>query len=166
MNAATIRNLYEYDRWANARLLAVVARLRGEQFTKSLGSSYASIRDTLAHILGAEWIWLERWKGNSPKALLDPKEFPTVDALRARWGRLEKDQADFLRSLTDERLQAALRYTTTEGTPFVQPLWQLMTHLVNHSTYHRGQVITMLRQVGAEAVSTDLVVFFREGGAR
>ena len=166
MNTATIRNLYEYDRWANARLLAVVSRLKSEQFTKNLGNSFSSIRDTLAHILGAEWIWLERWKGNSPKALLDPKEFPTVDALRARWGRLEKDQADFLRGLSEERLQAALRYTTTEGTPFVQPLWQLMTHLVNHSTYHRGQVITLLRQVGAEPVSTDLVVFFREGGAR
>ena len=166
MNTATIRNLYEYDRWANARLLGVVTRLRSELFTKNLGSSHASIRDTLSHILGAEWIWLERWKGNSPKALLDPKEFPTVDALRARWRRLEKDQADFLRGLSDERLQAALRYTTTEGTPFAQPLWQLMTHVVNHSTYHRGQVITMLRQVGAEPVSTDLVLFFREGGAR
>lgn len=166
MDTAYIRSLYDFNRWANARLLAVATRLPSEVFTKNLGSSHASIRDTLAHNLGAEWIWLERWKGNSPRALLDPKDFPTVEALRTRWGQVEKDQADFLRSLTDERLQAALRYTTTEGTPFVQPLWQLMAHVVNHSTYHRGQVITLLRQVGAEPVSTDLVLFFREGGAR
>ena len=162
MDTSTIRRLYDYDRWANTRTLEAASKLASEQFLKDLGSSHRSIRNTLVHILSGERTWLTRWKGSSPQNMLDPERFPAVEALRAGWAELEKELRAFLDSLSDERLRAAVSYKNLEGKSFAHPLWEQMAHVVNHGTYHRGQVTTMLRQLGAEPVATDLSVFFRE----
>jgi uncharacterized damage-inducible protein DinB len=162
MNIAYIRKLYEYDRWANARTLGTVEKLRDEQFRRDMSSSHRSIRDTLVHILSAERVWLARWKGGSLAAHLDPSKFSSVAALGAGWEEMERSMGIWLGSLTDELLQGVVSYATFGGQPQAQPLWQQMAHLANHSTYHRGQITTMLRQLGAEPVATDLIVFFRE----
>ena len=162
MDIALIRKQFEYDRWANARMLGAVAGISSEAFLKDLGSSFGSIRSTAVHIVSAEWAWLERWNGTSPKQMLDPLDFPDVAALRARWAQLEHDQQDFLQKLTPERLEADLDYFNLQGEAVTLPLWQQMLHLVNHSSYHRGQITAMLRQVGAKPVATDLIGFYRE----
>ena len=158
MNKKDIEHLYAYDRWANAKTLDVAARLTPEQFTQHLGNSHASVRDTLAHIWGANWIWLMRWRGTSPKALPHPDDFPDLESLRAKWAEIESEQAEFISTLTDETLATVIVYTNTKGEEWAYPLADLMQHLVNHSSYHRGQITTMLRQMGAEAVSTDLLI--------
>jgi len=81
MELDSIRQLYDYNRWADRRILAKAGTLASEDFIRSMGNSFSSVRDTLAHILGAEWIWLERWQGRSPKALLDAAAFPKVQSL-------------------------------------------------------------------------------------
>ena len=159
MNKKDIEHLYAYDRWANAKIFDVAARLSAEQFTQHLGNSHASVRDTLAHILGANWIWLMRWRGSSPNALLNPSDFPDLESLRARWVEIESEQAELISTLTDESLAAVIVYTNTKGEEWAYPLADLMQHLVNHASYHRGQITTMLQQLGAEAVSTDLLYF-------
>lgn len=159
MNKTDAEFLYEYNRWANARTLDAASRLTPEQFTRDLQSSHRSVRDTLAHTLAAEWIWLERWKGTSPKSLLNPADFPTMEPLKARWAEVEKDYLTFLDSVTDGSLSAVIAYTNTKGEEWKYPLGQMMQHLMNHSTYHRGQVTTMLRQLGALPVPVDLLVF-------
>ena len=164
MNAQDVRLLYEYNRWANARVLDAAAALTPGQFTKDLASSHRSLRDTLAHILAAEWVWLMRWKGTSPKALLDPAGFPDQGALRARWAEFEREQSDFLDTLNEESLAAVVAYVNTRGEEWRYPLWQMLQHVVNHSTYHRGQAVTLLRQLGAEPAPTDFLVFFDEAG--
>lgn len=73
-----IRQLYDYNRWAGRRTLTVATRLTDDDFLRPMGNSFSSVRNTLAHILGAEWIWLERWQGRYPKALPNPATFPTV----------------------------------------------------------------------------------------
>ena len=162
MDIALIQKQFEYTRWANARMLGAVAGIGQEAFLRDLGSSFASIRNTVAHILSAEWAWLERWQGRSPKQMLDPLRFPTVEALRARWAQVEQDQETFLATLSEQRLAADLEYLNLQGELVTLPLWQQMLHMVNHSSYHRGQVTTMLRQVGAKPVATDLIAFYRE----
>ena len=162
MDAVTIRRLYEYDRWANSRMLGAASKIGTEQFLKDLGSSHRSIRDTLVHILSAQRTWLSRWKGISPRNMLDPLQFASVEALRIQAMELEKELGAFLDSLTDEGLKGVVEYKTLDGKTFAHPLWEQMAHLINHSTYHRGQVTTMLRQLGAEPVATDLIVFLRE----
>ncbi len=160
MQIETIRELCLYNHWANQRVLASVASLSSEQFTRSMGNSFGSVRDTLAHILGAEWIWLERWLERSHKALLPAADFPTVDTLRTRWETVEQDRNRFLQTLTPERLQQSLSYINLRGETSAYPLWQQMMHVINHSTYHRGQITTLLRQLGAEPQNTDFLRYY------
>jgi uncharacterized damage-inducible protein DinB len=159
MNKNDIKYIFDYNRWANGTILDAVSKLTPEQFTKDLQSSHRSVRDTMAHILAAEWIWLERWKGVSPKALLDPAEFPTVESVRTRLSEVENECAGFIHGLTDEALTQAVTYTNTKGERWTYSLGQMLQHVANHSSYHRGQVTTMLRQLGVEPLPVDLLVF-------
>jgi len=163
MDLKDIRELYAYNRWANERTLSAAARLDNQAFLRNLGSSFSSVRDTLAHILGAEWIWLERWQGRSPAALLSAADFSSTQSLEARWQAVESERSRFMEALTPARLQEEIAYTNLRGQRYAYPLWQQMLHVVNHSTYHRGQITTLLRQLGAEAVATDLLVYYDEG---
>lgn len=159
MNKQDVKYLYDYNRWANARVLDSVSKLTLEQFSRDLQSSHRSVRDTLAHILAAEWIWLERWKGVSPSALLTQSDFPTVESLEARWTSVEGDYTEFINGVTDGSLATVIAYTNTRGEEWAYPLGQMLQHVMNHSSYHRGQVTTMLRQLGAEVNPVDLLVF-------
>ena len=162
MMDADIQTLYEYNRWANARVVKAVSRLSVEQFTRDLGSSFPSIRDTLVHILFAEWLWLERWKGTSPTVMFDPAEFPSVDVVKEKWREVESDCISFVRGLTAARLDTVVRYTNMDDETLEFRLGDMMKHVVNHSSYHRGQIVTMLRQLGAEPSATDLLEFLHE----
>jgi len=166
MTTQDIRLLFAYNRWANARTLSAAALVAPDALTRELGNSFASVRDTLVHIYGAEWIWLARWTGTSPTTPVAPADVPDVAALAARWKTLEDEQSAFIKGLTDADLERPIEYANLKGDRFTNPLGALMQHLVNHSTYHRGQVTTLLRQLGATPVSTDLVTFLRERSAR
>ena len=157
-----IQQLYDYNAWANRRSLAAAEKLKPEDFIKPLGSSFSSVRDTLAHIYGAEWIWLERFQGRSPAALPDVTEFQDLASLRERWFEQEHRLLAFVGGLTQSDLDRVIEYKTLKFGVYRNPLWQSMQHVVNHGTYHRGQVTTMLRQLGAEPILTDLMHFYRE----
>src|SRR5262249_54775954 len=148
--------------WANHRVMRVVATLSVEDFKRDLGSSHGGVRGTLTHMMGAEWIWLERFKGVSPTRGLDESEFPDVVALRDRWTLIEQHRADWFRSLREADLAEPVSFKTLAGVAYSTPLWQLLQHVANHATYHRGQVITLLRQLGTRVVGTDLMTWDRE----
>jgi len=160
MNKQEIELLYRYNRWANATVLKAIARLNPDQLTKKLGGSFPSVLETLVHIMGAEWIWLMRWKGTSPAALLPASEFQDLNSIKARWREIEAEQTDFIGKVTEAALQASLKYLNTKGQPYEYPLGRVMQHLVNHGSYHRGQLTNFLRQLGAEPAPTDLLVYF------
>lgn len=162
MTPEEMRALYAYEAWANHRLLDACAALTEEQFTRDLGSSYPSIHDTLVHILGGQWFWLERWRGRSPSASPKQPRFPDPESLRASWQAIERDLLEFVGGLAQDDLMRVLHYRTTEGNPNSQPYWQMLQHVVNHGTYHRGQVTLMLRQLGATPAATDLILYYRE----
>lgn len=166
MNAEDFRILYDYNAWANHRTLDACAALSAEQFTRDLGSSFPSVRDTLAHVLLCEHLWLERWHGRSLSSFPPLTDFADLAAVRARWAQIERDLLDYIASLKTEDVQRVMHYQTTAGAAQAQPLWQMLQHLVNHSSYHRGQVATLLRQLGAKPVATDLIVFYRERAAK
>jgi len=157
-----VRLLYDYNAWANHRVLDACAPLSPDQFTRSLGSSFSSVRDTLAHIFGAEWLWLERFQGRSPASLPEASQFPDFTSLRARWLEHESALLRFVRGLTQDDLNRVMEYKTLKFGVYRNPLWQSMQHLVNHGSYHRGQFTTMLRQLGAQPIATDLMHFYRE----
>jgi len=166
MNLDDIRILFDYNSWANQRTLDSCAPLNQEQFTRDLSSSFRSLRDTLVHIVHAEWIWLERWHGRSPAAPPEGLNFPDLESVRRRFAEIDRGLVDYVASLTPADLQRVLHYKTMAGAPQAQPGWQMLQHLANHGTYHRGQAATMLRQLGAKAQSTDLINFYRERAAQ
>ncbi len=166
MNLEDFRTLYDYNSWANHRTLEASAALAPEQFTRDLGSSFGSVRDTLAHIYGAEWVWLERWHGRTPAGLPSAADFPDIEAVRRRFAEIDRNLVDYVASLTLDDLQRVITFKTRAGVPYSQPLAPCLQHVANHSTYHRGQVTTLLRQLGAKAVATDLIAFYRERAAQ
>jgi uncharacterized damage-inducible protein DinB len=159
MNTQDILLQFEYNRWANARLLDAVAALTNEQFNRDLSSSYPSIRDTLTHLLAAEEVWLMRWKGLSPKSMLETASFPDVRSLKVKWAEVEMDQWNFLSKISDESLQEIVEYQNFKDEVWEYPLWAMIHEMVNHASYHRGQVVSMLRQVGAAPTQLDFLVF-------
>jgi len=162
MNVEDFRVLYDYNSWANGRTLEACEPLDSEQFTRDLGSSFRSVRDTLVHIGGAEWLWLERWHGRAPQAMPQGAEFPDLESVRRRSAEIERNLLDYVASLTPENLLRVMQFKTMAGTQMAQPLWQCLQHLVNHGTYHRGQITTMLRQLGSKPLGTDLIGYYRQ----
>jgi len=160
MKGTDLLHVFEYDRWATDTLLDAVAELERSDVHKDLGTSFRSLHGTLVHIYGAQVVWLSRWKG-SPTGLIDPEQIPTTADLRTRWHELSNELRDFIRPLTDEQLHRNFSYTDLTGKEWSHPLYQQIEHLAFHSMYHRGQVVTLLRQLGKTPPHTDLIVYYR-----
>jgi len=170
MTKDDIQLFYEYDRWANNGVLQAVSTLTVEQFTRDLGGSFPSVRHTLVHIIASEWAWLTIWKQPSPSsafvtdmwprlgALFPPNAFPEIASVRLRWAEIESEQIEFVNRVTNESLRRMLPVHTTQIS-----LAHLMQHLANHSTYHRGQISLMMRQLAARPVATDFAEFLMDG---
>jgi uncharacterized damage-inducible protein DinB len=157
-----LRTLFAYNRWANLRLLDAVAPLTDAELGRDLGGSFPNVAAVLVHLLGAEWVWLRRWQGEAPASFPDVAQLTSVAAVRARWDALWEEQQTYLAGLDEAALGYDVAYKTFDGTPYRQPLHELIRHVVNHATYHRGQLAAMLRQLGRTPPSTDLVRFYRE----
>jgi uncharacterized damage-inducible protein DinB len=155
------KELYAFNRWANLRVLEATGALSDEQFVRELGSSFPSVRDTLVHIMSGEWVWLSRWKGFSPRTFpVQWKPLMLYD-LKQEWTVVDTELQLFVRSLHDADLEQSFTYRNFAGDQFTTPLPQMLRHLVNHGSYHRGQITTMLRQLGAAAPATDLIAWYR-----
>lgn len=160
MDVREAKYLFGFNEWANAQVCDAAARLSDEEFTREMGNSFASVRDTLTHILFAEWVWLRRWKGESPRGWLGPpSDTADVSLIRAHLDAVARERDELLAGLADDALEQLITYTNTKGEQWRYKLGRMMRHVVNHSTYHRGQVTTLLRQLGANAPSTDLLMY-------
>lgn len=165
MNLADLMTLYNYNYWANRRILQAAEGLTVEQFVAPYDLSWGSIRDVLVHILGAEWIWRIRCQEHrSPSTLLDPESFPTLATLAARWDEEERAMRDYLDSLDEAALSQPLAYVSTAGRPFSSMLWHILMHVVNHGTQHRAEVAHILTQLGHSPGDIDMILFSREMG--
>lgn len=156
-----IRELFDYNRWARDRMLDAAATIAPQDFVRDLGSSFPSVRDTLVHIMSAEWVWLSRWRGTSPAAMPEAWRSLALEPLRTQWSDLDAAYAQFLAALRDGDLLRTIDYRNLAGQPSSSTLLQMMRHVINHSTYHRGQLTTMLRQLGATPPGTDLILYYR-----
>ena len=156
-----LRELIAYTRWANELILDAAAALSADEMVRDLGSSFPSVRDTLLHMMSAEWVWLSRLGGTSPDGM--PAAWRSYDRgrLREEWKRIADRIDGACADLDDAGLDRVVDYRTTSGQPFKSTVGQILRHLANHTTYHRGQVTTMLRQLGARAPATDLIHYYR-----
>jgi uncharacterized damage-inducible protein DinB len=166
MDLHDVRTLFAYNRWSNARVLDAAARLTDEQFRAPGRLAHGGLRGTLVHTLFAEWVWRMRWQGTPPHHAFrfGAVEFPSLPALRERWLEEEALLMEMVEGLTDDRLRAAIEYTSTEGGRHRRILWETMAHLVNHGTQHRSEVAAILTELGHSPGDIDLIVFLNEDG--
>jgi uncharacterized damage-inducible protein DinB len=161
MTKQEIVTLFEFDKWAIDRTVESVSLLPEGKYLEDLKSSHGGIHGTLVHIYSANMIWLQRWKGNSFQKHSTVDEVPDLASLKTRREKYLADVADYLGNLGEAGISAPLVYSDLKGNRHSEPLFQQMQHLINHSSYHRGQIVTMMRQVGAKPIATDLIMFYR-----
>ncbi len=161
MTLQEIKALMAFNTWANRRFFEAVGQLSHEQYTRDMHSSHGGIHGTLVHIVGTEGLWLARWQKHPDPSAGLPSQGHSLADLRALWEQTRADMGQFLDGLNDQKLQEILTATTRAGT-FSNPYWQMIQHVVDHSSYHRGQIVTMLRQLGVTPPSTGLIRFYRE----
>jgi len=159
MQVTDLERLYDYNYWANHKLFGVVAQLTPEQFTQSVAGSYGSVRNTLVHVLSAEWGWLDRCGGPPRGARLRAEDYPTVDSLVQAWARVEGYMREFLSALTDEDLARDIEFALGDGPRQSVPLRHLLQHAAVHAVHHRGQVALLLRALGKVPGNFDLLLY-------
>ena len=166
MNLQDIKHLFDYTEWANGLALDAAAKLSDEYLRRDFQISHRSIFGTLLHMAGAEWIWLERWHGNSPPGKEAWSHWTTescadLTALNERWQNLVDRRAHFMSQLDESQLAAELPFKLLSGDASSMRLVDQMHHVANHATLHRGQVVGMVRQLGIDPPSTDLLFYLR-----
>jgi len=166
MNISDIKDLFDYTEWANELAMDAANKLPDEGLRRDVGISHQSIFGTLVHMAGAEWIWLERWHGRSPAkaqawSLWSTESCVDLAVLKDRWASLINERAQFVSHLDETRLAADLPFKLLSGDPSSMPLVNQMQHVVNHATMHRGQIVGMIRQLGIDPPSTDLLFYLR-----
>jgi uncharacterized damage-inducible protein DinB len=147
LDADFLRMHLDYTFWANARALETV---------RDLSPDDPAFR-TLLHVFEADRIWLSRTTAAPRTALADPGETWTADTLTQAWDRVANGWRNWVAGIGD--VQARLHYRNLAGQEQSVELWEMVLHVVNHGSYHRGQVATMLRQAGRQPVATDFHVY-------
>lgn len=161
MLAETIRTLYTYGTWANTRILAAAERLDRDQLLAD-ASGHGSIRDTLVHIVAAEWLYVERCQDRSPRELWDASSFPDITAIGDRWTEVDADMHRLIALLTEPELAHPISYVNFQGETWTYPLWQILLHQANHATQHRSEVALRLTELGHSPGWLDFLVYIDE----
>jgi uncharacterized damage-inducible protein DinB len=160
MTVKDLERLYDYGYWANRKLFPVLTELTPEEFTQSVAGSYGSVRNTMVHILSAEWGWIDRCGGPQRGPALKPDDFQTVESLIQAWTRVEAYVRGFLASLADQDLQRDIEFKSPRGDgTHVMRLGDLLQHGANHGVHHRGQVALLLRVLGRVPGNFDLLFY-------
>jgi uncharacterized damage-inducible protein DinB len=162
MSVKDVQVLYDYGYWANKKLFEVISRLTPEQFVEPVAGSQASIRNTLVHVLSAEWGWLDRCGGHERGPRLNADDYLTVASLVEAWNKVEVYVRDFLFRLTDEDLAREIEVTVGVPERRMMQLGNLMQHAAIHGVHHRAQVAMLLRMLGHVPGNVDMLIYYSE----
>jgi uncharacterized damage-inducible protein DinB len=157
-----ISDQIKYNQWANDRLIRTTIDIKGEYFTKTIASSFNSIQETWIHIIWAEELWYERWNGRSVFPEYSTDDFPNVEIIRNKIKELSANQIRFLQDLKPGDEEKKISYKNGQGEEWTYSLRQMVQHMVFHSIYHRGQIVTLLRQLGVKPPGLDYLVYVDE----
>jgi len=151
----------DYSAWATSQLLKACSQLTFDQLDSGLGASHSSILRTFRHIHDGERVWLRRIiEGGTDRLPPGPAPEHSFEFLVQSWPELWQGYRQYLVSASDTDLTAELSTIVPNGADLRVPRWQIVLHAVNHSTLHRGQIITMLRSLGIQPPNTDLTEYW------
>jgi uncharacterized damage-inducible protein DinB len=162
MNVHDLLTLFDYNRWANQRLLKAAEQLSAEEFIRTLGGAYDSVRTTFLHIIEVELDWFARCDGDMGWAELNPDDFPSLDSIKEEWKGVEEFTRGVLSRLTEADLSRSVPYFVKNSEPRTLSLAEMLQHAANHSSHHRGQVALMLRMLGHVPGNVDALFYYHE----
>ncbi len=151
----------DYTRWASARLVDAASKLTPEELTRDFGTADKNVLGTLVHVYAADRIWMARVKGEPPARFIDPEKDMHLSVLQNDWPKLLDEWTAWAKSLNDESIRGRLAYKDLKGNAYETPAWQILLHVVNHGTHHRGQVSGFLRAMGHVPQPLDLMAYYR-----
>jgi uncharacterized damage-inducible protein DinB len=161
MTVNNLEVLFDYGYWANKHLFEVLSQLSAGQFTQLVAGSYGSVRNTMVHMLSAEWGWLDRCGGKPRGTALNPSDYPTVASLVERWQQVEGYVREFLSKLRDEELDRIVEFALGGGPKQTMRMGELLHHAANHGVHHRGQVALLLRSLGYAPGNFDVLIYYQ-----
>lgn len=165
MSKKMLLTLYEYNYWATEKILTQVRKLNEQQFLAATPFSAGSVRDTLVHLLAAEWIWRLRMQEQTfPTTLLNPADFPTLETIETLLETEKHQMWGFLGGLDEEDLQQVMAYHTTSGKEMANVLGHVLHHLVLHGMQHRAELAAILTSLGYSPGDIDFIVYLRDHG--
>ena len=162
MNIQDINLLYDYNYWANGKIMAAAAHVSPEQYTAPAAHSFGSLRGTLVHTMDAEYGWLSLWQSGTFAEELPEVDFPTYDAMVTRWQEEEAAMRAYLADLDNEAIGGMLHYLTDTGEKRERVLWHCLVHVVNHGTQHRSEAAAILTGLGHSPGELDFTIFLNE----
>lgn len=157
---ATLTQLVAYNVWASQKVGESIAELSLAQFHQKLGGSFPSIQETVQHLLQADWLWVQRLKESADHLLPADWETNTPAAIVSQWHLVLSELIQVAEQLENTPAKL-ISFKTRNGVPYAMPVEDIVQHVVNHGTYHRGQLINMLKMVGANLSSTDYILWWR-----
>jgi uncharacterized damage-inducible protein DinB len=162
MNLPSLLLLFDYNFWANRRLLATAQNLPADHFLAPAEFPYGGLRGTLTHILEAEFAWRVRFERGAAVEELPEAEFPTLESVATRWREEENLMRAYLATLREEDLDKPVAYPIDEGKTRERILWHCLVHVVNHGTQHRSEAATLLTRFGHSPGDLDFTVFLND----
>ncbi len=156
----TLRLQLDYSAWASQRLLDAAAKLSPEELTRDFKTADKSVLDTLVHVYAADRVWLSRVLGEPRATFVDPED-RDLTLLQSEWPALQQRWKLWLRDFGEGDVTRQISYKDTRGNPYTTPAWQIVLHLVNHGTHHRGQISGFLRAMGHTPPALDLIAYYR-----
>jgi uncharacterized damage-inducible protein DinB len=161
VNVDTLRTHLDYTTWASGRLLDVANRLTPEELTRDFGTADKNVLGSLAHIYAADRIWMARIEAQPPAPFITDED-RDLAVLNREWPALLDVWKQWAAGLNDQTLAERASYLDFKGNPWTTPYWQIILHVVNHGTHHRGQVSGFLRGMGHVPPPLDLMAYYRE----
>jgi uncharacterized damage-inducible protein DinB len=160
INVEILRELFDYSQWANTKLFDVLASVRPEEFTQTLGGSYGSIRNTLVHVVSAEAGWTERCGGPKRGPRLSPADFPTLNSVMRIYNKIEVNTRRLLSDLGDEDLGRKVEFSFDPSRQYSMSIGEMLHHSALHGVHHRGQVALLLRVLGYVPGNVDILDYY------
>lgn len=162
--SATLVTHLKFHRWATGLVLDEIAPLPSEELVKTIGGSFPSVYDTTVHLYQSDRVWLDRLEERPSGKLEDYQAPGCMWELRDAWVEAHDRMIAFANSLGEADVNRVIAYKNLAGQAFEMPIWKIILHVVNHGSYHRGQITNMVRQLGHKATNLDLIRFYRESG--
>jgi uncharacterized damage-inducible protein DinB len=155
-----IKQTLDYSYWANHRYFAVTEGLTDEQLRRKQRHSWGDVHSVLVHMMSSETVWLKRWQGEAPKQHLEATSFPNLSSLKSAWAEVETNMRAFVEAQSEEDLQNVITYTNFTGQTFRVPLWQMLMHVTNHATHHRGELAAMFALMDVPHPEEEVIQYF------